>query len=83
MLQNLLHRGNFQGQGQPDDRAKPRTGLDQALPVELLGAVLHAGHAVTTVKTAVQLHRDALAVVLDGKHEHVVGEVHLGRDDDV
>src|SRR6218665_2013565 len=81
--QDLLHCGDFQRQGQADDGAEPRPGLDQALPVELFGAVLHAGHAVATVQAAVELHRDAFAIVLDHQREDVVFEVDICRNDHV
>ncbi|KAI1695114.1 phoH-like protein [Ditylenchus destructor] len=58
--------------GQADDRAPAGAGFDQALAVHLLGARLHAGHAVSLVQATFQLQRDALAVVLDHDGEIAV-----------
>ena len=46
----------------------------QALALQLLGAVLHAGHAVAAVEPAVELDRDAVAVVLHDELEVAVGD---------
>ena len=48
--------------------------LDQALPLQLLGAVLHAGQAVSAVHVAVELVGDAVAVVLHDELEVAVAD---------
>src|SRR3954463_7554915 len=63
-----------QRQREPYHGAVTRAGFDQALALHLLGAVLHAGHAVAAVELAVELHRYALAVVLHGQAELPVGD---------
>src|SRR2546423_1423163 len=60
---------NLQRQREPYHGAVPWAGLHQALALQLLGAVFHARHAVAAVELAVQLHRYALAVVLDQQPE--------------
>ena len=50
---NLERR--VQRKRETDHGSIARARLDQALALQLLGAVLHAGHAVTAVKPAVDL----------------------------
>jgi hypothetical protein len=53
--------------------AGPR--FDQALPLHLLGALLHRGHAVAAVESAVGFAADAVAVVLHHQLEVAVGHL--------
>ena len=57
-----------------DHGSVSRAGLHQALTLQLLGAVLHAGHAVAAVQPAVELERNALAVVLDPSWKSPLGD---------
>src|SRR5215471_2439426 len=51
-----------------------RAGFDETLALQLLGTVLHAGHTMPAIEAAVELHRDALAVVLDDDLEVAFGD---------
>src|SRR5258706_2172622 len=71
MLAACLSAGGayLQGEREPYHGAVAWARLHQALALQLLGAVLHARHAVAAVELAVELHGNALAVVLHEQAE--------------